>query len=58
MMKPDPRIYAHVVTETGHTPERMLFIDDSPANIEAALDAGWQGLCYNKAGKLENFFAI
>ncbi len=58
MMKPDPRIYAHVVNETGHAPERMLFIDDSPANIEAALDAGWQGLCYNKAGKLEKFFAI
>ncbi len=55
MTKPDPRIYAHVTQATGHASERILFIDDAPGNIEAALEAGWQGLCYNEAGKIARF---
>ncbi len=56
MMKPEMRIYDHVVQATGHDPARMLFVDDTPGNIEAALYAGWQGICYNEPGKLARFF--
>ncbi|MGN1368647.1 MAG: HAD family hydrolase [Aristaeellaceae bacterium] len=56
MVKPERRIYDHLISRFGLDPARTLFIDDNIANIEAALDAGWQGLCYNKAGKLAAFF--
>lgn len=57
LLKPGLEIYAHVLHQFSLDPGRTLFIDDSPANIEAALESGWQGLCYNKAGKLTAFFA-
>lgn len=56
MMKPDQRLYRHVQEATGHAPERMLFIDDAPANVMGAMLCGWQGLCFNEAGKLSRFF--
>ncbi len=55
LTKPDPAIYRYVAEQTGHAPERMLFIDDAPANIETALYCGWQGLCYNEKGKISRF---
>ena len=57
LLKPGLEIYAHLIHRFGLDPARTLFIDDSPANIEAALESGWQGLCYNRPGKLENFLA-
>ena len=57
IMKPNPAIYAHMTAKYGLTPARTLFIDDSPANVEGALYAGWQGLCYNRPGKIYEFFA-
>lgn len=55
LVKPDPVIYQRVAEVFSLTPERTLFIDDSPINIEAALHAGWQGLCFNVPGKLAAF---
>lgn len=57
LCKPDPAIYTHVIHTFGLTPARTLFIDDSMANIEAALAMGWQGYCHNKPGKLCEFIA-
>lgn len=57
MVKPDEVIFQHVIDATGHTPSRVLFLDDSPQNIEAALLYGWQAICYNRPGKLTEFFA-
>ena len=57
MVKPGREIYEHLITKFDLDPARTLFIDDSPANIEAALEYGWQGLCYNREGKLAKFFA-
>ncbi len=55
LLKPRFDIY-RLLTESYHlTPERTLFIDDSPANIEAALMLGWQGFCLNRPGKLQQF---
>lgn len=55
MVKPEPAIYAEVIRRFSLDPARTLFIDDSMANIEAALEAGWQGLCFNAPGKLRAF---
>lgn len=55
LIKPDPAIYAKAQELFELTPERTVFIDDNPANIEACLRAGWQGICYNRPGKLKAF---
>ena len=57
MVKPSLEIYDHLIGCFQLEPARTLFIDDSPANIEAALESGWQGLCVNRPGKLTEFFA-
>lgn len=57
MVKPEQDIYAHLIDRFELDPARTLFIDDSPANIEAALEAGWQCFCVNRKGKLTHFFA-
>ena len=55
MLKPRFGIYRYL-TDTYHlAPERTLFIDDHPANVEAALMLGWQGFCLNRPGKLKAF---
>lgn len=56
LVKPDERIFQHVVNSTGHEPSRILFLDDSVQNVEAALDNGWQAICVDQPGKLHAFF--
>ena len=56
-IKPGLDIYARMQQRFGFDPACTLFIDDSVMNIEAALESGWQALCYNRAGKLAEFFA-
>lgn len=55
MLKPNPDIYLKAAQTFGLDPARTLFIDDTAANIEGALEMGWQGLCYNERGKLARF---
>lgn len=57
MVKPGRQIYDHLIAQFGLEPSRTLFIDDTPANIEGAMEAGWQGICFNRDGKLRSFFA-
>lgn len=57
MVKPGLDIYSHLIRRFDLDPARTLFIDDSTVNIEAALESGWQALCYNRPGKLQKFFA-
>jgi HAD superfamily hydrolase (TIGR01509 family) len=42
--KPDPQAYAVLCRQLGLPPHRVLFIDDRPANIAGAHDAGLQAL--------------
>lgn len=56
--KPDPAIFRLLLDRFQLDPTRSLFIDDSHANIEAALWCGMQGICYNRAGKLQEFFRL
>ena len=55
MVKPDPAIFAKLIERGGLQPEGTLFIDDSPANIAAALVFGMHGFCFNAPGKLSAF---
>lgn len=40
LAKPDPRIFTLVVARFGLTPERTLFVDDTPVNVTAAAASG------------------
>lgn len=39
--KPNPVIYQRVEEQSGIAPERLLFADDRPDNVTAALARGW-----------------
>jgi 2-haloacid dehalogenase len=44
LAKPDPRIFAHLVTTLDVDPARAVFVDDQPANVAAAADAGFHAV--------------
>lgn len=46
LIKPDAAIYRHHVESFGLDPAATLFIDDNPANVEAAEAEGWRALRY------------
>lgn len=52
--KPDPRIFDLAARRFGHAPGEMLFIDDNPANVDAARDLGWQVHHFTDAVRLRN----
>lgn len=58
MLKPKPDIYRLLADRYRLTPDRILFIDDTPANIEGAFAVGWQGFCMNHPGKLIDFLDV
>jgi len=40
IVKPDRKIFEHVMRDLDVLPERIAFFDDTPVNVEAARDAG------------------
>ena len=46
MVKPDPRIYHMALDRLGVQPDEAIFIDDMPANVEAARREGMTGIQY------------
>jgi epoxide hydrolase-like predicted phosphatase len=44
--KPDARIYRHALEKLGVRPEEAVFVDDMPANIEAARALGMHGIVF------------
>ncbi len=46
VVKPYPEIYKLLEERYDLTPERTVFIDDTPVNIKAAKDLGWEGIIY------------
>lgn len=52
-VKPDPRIYAIAEARFGHTPSRLFFTDDNPANVAAAAARGWLAHLFTGAAALE-----
>ena len=54
-MKPDIAIFNHLAHTYHLDPSRTVFIDDSPVNVEAAMQAGWEGIWRASADTLPVF---
>lgn len=50
--KPDPVCYAYVTAQIGYKPGQIGFLDDTPANVEAARQFGWQAYLLSPPGSL------
>lgn len=50
--KPDPAIYRHTLRELGVDPVEALFIDDKPANVDAARALGMAGMVFTDVDSL------
>jgi len=46
LVKPDPRIYRHLLDLTGFSAASTVFVDDAPANVAAAEQLGMTGLLF------------
>lgn len=57
LVKPDPAIFKLAQHRFGHTPDRMLFIDDNAANIGSACALGWQVHRFTGANELASDLA-
>ncbi|MGH2928022.1 MAG: HAD-IA family hydrolase [Solirubrobacteraceae bacterium] len=44
--KPDPRTYRELEARIGGGPREITFLDDSPANVEAARAGGWRAVLH------------
>lgn len=53
LMKPDIRIYEHVLNELDVCASKCLFIDDSLANIEGAKSVGMNGIHFKSFNQLK-----
>ena len=51
MRKPDPRIYARACERLGVAPAEIVFLDDVPANIDAARAFGLQGVLFENTAQ-------
>ena len=57
IMKPSPEIYQTAARSIGLPAGELLFIDDNPANVQAARDAGWQARLYVPGTRLSTLLA-
>jgi putative hydrolase of the HAD superfamily len=51
LAKPDERIYRAVERATERRPEEILFFDDMPENIDAAIACGWRAVRIDHAAE-------
>ena len=52
LMKPSRAIFDAAAAEIGLPPEKIVFIDDSPRNVDGAIAAGWKAVLYAQGGDL------
>jgi 2-haloacid dehalogenase len=50
--KPDPAIFEIAVSRTGLSPEELVFVDDSEANVASAIEFGLDGILFRGADDL------
>jgi putative hydrolase of the HAD superfamily len=55
--KPRPGIFAQAQRLAECAPEEIVFIDDLPANVAAAVACGWHGLVYTDVASLRRDLA-
>lgn len=53
LLKPDPAIYQQHADTFDLSPQHILFFDDSPNNVQGALDQGWQAELYQSPQSLK-----
>ena len=53
MIKPEPQIYAHLLSEYGLVPADTVFIDDLPVNLAAAAQFGIRTIQFIEPGQCE-----
>jgi FMN phosphatase YigB (HAD superfamily) len=51
--KPDRLIYIRLLERTGYLASDLLFIDDRPENVEAAVRLGIQSVCFSRSNGFE-----
>ncbi|MCR5676240.1 MAG: HAD family phosphatase [Lachnospiraceae bacterium] len=54
VIKPDAEIYQLMEERYDLTPAETVFIDDTPANIEAAVARGWKGIVWHDRAQVED----
>jgi 2-haloacid dehalogenase len=52
MIKPDPRIFAHVLEKFGLVPSETVFVDDNAENVRAPEAAGFVGIVFESPERL------
>ena len=52
-LKPDPRIYRHLLESHGLAPDETVFLDDLPRNVEGARAAGMHAFVFTDAKQAE-----
>jgi HAD superfamily hydrolase (TIGR01509 family) len=57
LAKPDPAFYTYILAHEGCAPDRAVFVDDFPQNIEAARALGIHSLLFTGAEKLKKDLA-
>jgi 2-haloacid dehalogenase len=57
VVKPDARIFRHLLARYGLDPAATVFIDDSEANVRAALDLGMRAIRFEDAHELRRDLA-
>jgi len=53
LAKPDPDFYTYILDREGFSPEQAVFVDDVPANVEAAEKLGIHSFVFTNAEKLK-----
>lgn len=54
LLKPDKRIFSAVLKKMNLNAKDVLFIDDKPENVKAALDVGMKSFVFQKETAFEN----
>jgi HAD superfamily hydrolase (TIGR01509 family) len=54
VMKPDPRIYTVLERASGCAAREILYLDDRPENITAAIGRGWQAVLHENPEKSQS----
>jgi len=49
ILKPDPRAFERAIEITGATPDRILFVDDQPLNVQGAVNCGLDAMWFDIA---------
>jgi len=52
-LKPDPRIYRHLIESNGLVPHETVFLDDMPGNVAGARKAGMHAFVFTDAAQAE-----